>query len=58
MYGSFLIAETATNEYNRRYPKTIGEQKTPNYKLALIALLGLRNWATKKDIINELNELL
>ena len=52
------LAETATKAYNMRYPKPMGKPKTPNYKLALIALLGLRNWATKKDIINELNELL
>ena len=52
------LAETATNEYNRRYPEPIGKPKTPNYKQALIGLLGLRSWATKDDVLNELNELL
>ena len=53
-----ILAETATNTYNRRYPKPIGKPKTPNYKAALIGLLGLRPWATNEDIVNELNELL
>ena len=53
-----VLAETATNEYNRRYPEPIENQKTPNYKQALIGLLGLRPWATKDDVLNELNELL
>ena len=52
------LAETAAKEYNRRYPKPIEKPKQVNYKAELIALLGLRHWATKKDIINELNELL
>ena len=52
------LAETATKEYNRRYPKPIEKQKQVNYKAELIALLGLRSWSTKEDIINELNELL
>ena len=52
------LAKTATITYNRRYPKPIGKQKQINYKDELIALLGLRHWATKEDIINELNELL
>ena len=52
------LAETATNEYKRRYPEPIGKPKTPNYKQALIGLLGLRAWATKEDIVNELSELL
>ena len=53
-----VLAETATNEYNRRYPEPIGKPKTPNYKQALIGLLGLRAWATKEDIVAELSELL
>ena len=52
------LAETATKEYNRRYPEPIGKPKTPNYKQALIGLLGLRPWSTKDDIVNELRELL
>ena len=52
------LAETATNEYNRRSPEPIGKPKTPNYKQALIGLLGLRAWATKEDILAELSELL
>jgi len=52
------LAKTATKEYNSRYPKPIEKQKTPNYKAAFIALLGLRPWATKEDIVNELSELL
>jgi len=52
------LAKTATNTYNSRYPETIGKPKTPNYKAALIGLLGLRPWATNEDIVNELNELL
>ena len=52
------LAETATKEYNMRYPEPIGNQKTPNYKQALIGLLGLRAWATKDDIVAELSELL
>ena len=52
------LAETAAKEYNRRYPKPIEKQKQVNYKAELIAMLGLRDWATKEDIINELNELL
>ena len=52
------LAETATKEYNRRYPEPIEKPKTPNYKQALIGLLGLRAWATKEDIVNELSELL
>ena len=51
------LAETANKEYNMRYPEPIGKQKTPNYKQALIGLLGLRAWATKEDIVNELSEL-
>ena len=53
-----VLAETATKEYNMRYPEPIGKPKTPNYKQALIGLLGLRAWATKEDIVNELSELL
>ena len=53
-----VLAETATEEYNRRYPEPIGKPKTPNYKMALIGLLGLRPWATKDDIVAELSELL
>ena len=52
------LAETATNEYNRRYPEPVGTPKAPNYKQALIGLLGLRPWATKEDIVAELSELL
>ena len=52
------LAETATVTYNIRYPRPVEKQKQVNYKSELIALLGLRNWATKEDIINELNELL
>ena len=52
------LAEMAAKEYNRRYPKHIEKQKQVNYKSELIALLGLRDWATKEDIINELNDLL
>ena len=52
------LVETATNEYDRRYPKPIEKPKQVNYKAELITLLDLRMWATKKDIINELNELL
>ena len=52
------LVKTATNEYNRRYPEPIGKPKTPNYKQALIGLLGLRAWATKEDIVTELSELL
>ena len=52
------LAETANKEYNRRYPEPIGKPKTPNYKQALIGLLGLRAWATKDDIVAELSELL
>ena len=52
------LAETATSEYNRRYPEPVGKSKTPNYKQALIGLLGLRAWATKDDIVSELSELL
>ena len=52
------LAETATKEYNMRYPEPIGKPKTPNYKQALIGLLGLRSWATKDDIVAELSELL
>ena len=52
------LAEEATNEYNRRYPEPVGKPKTPNYKQALIGLLGLRSWATKDDIVNELSEVL
>ena len=52
------FAETATEEYNRRYPKPIEKQKAPNYKMALIGLFGLRAWATKDDIVAELSELL
>ena len=52
------LAETANNEYNRRYPEPIGKPKTPNYKQALIGLLGLRAWATKDDIVKELSEVL
>ena len=53
-----ILAETATKEYNMRYPKPIGKPNTPNYKAAFIALLGLRPFATKEDIIKELSELL
>lgn len=53
-----VLAETANKEYNRRYPEPIGKPKTPNYKQALIGLLGLRPWATKVDIVAELSELL
>ena len=53
-----VLAETATEEYNRRYPEPIGKPKTPNYKHALIGLLGLRAWATKDDIVAELSEVL
>ena len=53
-----VLAETATKEYNMRYPEPIEKQKTPNYKQALIGLLGLRAWATKDDIVAELRELL
>ena len=52
------LAETATKEYNMRFPKPIDKPNTPNYKAALITLLGLRPWATKEDIVNELSELL
>ena len=52
------LAETATKEYNSRYPEPIGKPNTPNYKQALIGLLGLRAWATKDDIVKELSELL
>ena len=52
------LAETATKEYNMRYPEPDGKPKTPNYKQALIGLLGLRAWATKDDIVTELSELL
>ena len=52
------LAETAMETYNRRYPEPIGKPNQVNYKAELIALLGLRHWATKKDIINELNELI
>ena len=52
------LAETANKEYNSRYPEPIGKPKTPNYKQALIGLLGLRAWATKEDIVAELSELL
>lgn len=52
------LAEAATKEYNRRYPEPVGKPKTPNYKQALIGLLGLRSWATKEDIVSELSELL
>ena len=52
------LAETAAKEYNMRYPEPIGKQKQVNYKAELITMLGLRAWATKEDIINELNELL
>ena len=53
-----VLAETANEKYNRRYPEPIGKPKTPNYKQALIGLLWLRSWATKDDIVNELSELL
>ena len=53
-----VLAKTSTEEYNRRYPEPIGKPKTPNYKQALIGLLGLRSWATKEDIVAELSELL
>ena len=52
------LAETATKEYNMRYPEPVGKPKIPNYKQALIGLLGLRAWATKEDIVTELRELL
>ena len=52
------LAETATKEYSMRYPEPIEKQNTPNYKQALIGLLGLRPWATKDDIVAELSELL
>ena len=52
------LAETATETYNVRYPKPVEKQKAPNYKMALIGLLGLRAWATKEDIVAELSELL
>ena len=52
------LAETANKEYNMRYPEPIGKPKTPNYKQALIGLLGLRAWATKEDIVSELSEVL
>ena len=52
------LVETATEEYNRRYPEPVEKQKTPNYKQALIGLLGLRPWAAKEDILAELSELL
>lgn len=52
------LAETANKEYNIRYPEPIGKPKTPNYKQALIGLLGLRAWATKDDIVSELSEVL
>ena len=52
------LAETANKEYNIRYPEPIGKPKTPNYKQALIGLLGLRPWATKEDIVAELSEVL
>jgi len=52
------LAETATKEYNRRYPKPIKKQNQVNYKSELIALLGLRPWATKEDILTKLSELL
>ena len=52
------LAETANEEYNRRYPEPVCKPKTPNYKQALIGLLGLRAWATKDDIVSELSELL
>ena len=52
------LAETATKEYNMRYPEPIEKQKQVNYKAELIAMLGLRDWATKDDILTELNELL
>ena len=52
------LAETANKEYNMRYPEPIGKPNTPNYKQALIGLLGLRPWATKDDIVSELSEVL
>ena len=52
------LVKTATNVYDRRYPVPAATPKTPNYKQALIGLLGLRPWATKEDIVNELSELL
>ena len=52
------LAEAATNEYNRRYPEPVEKPKAPNYKQALIGLLGLRPWATKEDVLTELSELL
>ena len=52
------LAETANKEYNMRYPEPIEKPKTPNYKQALIGLLGLRPWATKDDIVKELSEVL
>ena len=48
------LAKSATVTYNMRYPSPIGKPKQVNYKAELIAMLGLRNWATKEDIINEL----
>ena len=53
-----VLAETSAEEYSMRYPEPIGKPKTPNYKQALIGLLGLRAWATKEDIVAELSELL
>ena len=52
------LVETANREYNMRYPEPIEKQRQVNYKSELIALLGLRDWATKEDIINELSDLL
>ena len=52
------LVEEATNEYNRRYPEPVGKPKAPNYKQALIGLLGLRPWATKDDIVTELSDVL
>ena len=52
------LAKSATVTYDRRYPKPIEKPKLKNHRLELITLLDLRMWATKKDIINELNELL
>ena len=52
------LAETVNKEYNSRYPKPIENQKQVNYKSELIALLGLRDWATKEDILTELSYLL
>ena len=53
-----VLAETANKEYNMRYTEPIGKPNTPNYKQALIGLLGLRAWATKEDIVAELSEVL